>query len=665
MLATERKRPSLRWVLIVVAIAIVAFVAAIAIQRNVFPFYTGDHDEPVYQFQAEMMRDGHLTLPISQNEFFRPWLSGPQGDHLVMAFQPGWPAVLMVIDVVTGSMLVALGVAAALTVAAAFGFARELLGSTARAVLATALLAFSPFTLMLSGTYLNYVFALALDLAFGALLLRGLREDSPRPLVLSGLVIGAALLTRPYDALLFALPFALYIVVTRRDHPRKLAKIAGWVALGIAPALVITFAYNLATTGGLFQFPVAVQSQGFSKFGWGVRSIAADTPKLNFTVAEAFESMGTNLFAVPTWMFGTYLTLAVAGFGAIRLWRTNRAICGLLLGLTVVWPVGYLAWWASSLTTNGALNGLGPHYYLPMLAPLTVLAAHGAGELVAHRRKVLIGGLAAAVMLTAIALPPKIGEKHGVDDASRKYSSEVKAGLRQRDGDPALVIQERRRSSYIMEPYPFLANPPDLDTDLLYARDRGARNVDLLDRTPNRRAFRLVRQIEPGRELGQIPVVVKPQSVVRGPEVAVLTTIVNSSGKKTVTAYARFGSSVQRRLLTTTSKQGEQFDVTWTVGPKGLHYTGPPARRMRPIKVQKAARRGVLVVGATFARSPAAKDPDAVERWYYTRVVRDSGRQVELLTADEEWTRFGTPIHAWIPIAVDASLQVNIEASPA
>lgn len=665
MLATERARPSLRWILVIAAIAVIAFVAAIAIQRNIFPFYTGDHDEPVYRFQAEMMRQGHLTLPLSQNEFFRPWLSGPSGDHLVMAFQPGWPAVLMVVDVLTGTMLVGLGVAAAMMVVAGFAFAREVLGSTARAVLATALIALSPFTLMMSGTYLNYVFALALYLVFGVLLLRGLRNNAPVPLVLSGVVLGGAFLTRPYDSILFALPFAVYIIATRRKDLPKAAKIAGWVALGIVPALVIAIAYNLSTTGSPLQFPVSVQSEGFSQFGWGVRSIAADTPKLNFNVAEAFESMGTNLFALPTWMFGTYLTLAVAGFGAFRLWRTNRAMCGLLVGLTAVWPIGYLAWWASSLTTNGSLDGLGPHYYLPMLAPLAVLAAHGAGELVAHRRKVLIGGLAAAVVLTAIAIPPKISEKDHVDEASRAYSRQVRAGLRQRDGEPALVIQEHRRSSYIMEPYPFLANPPDLKTELLYARDRGARNVELIERSRNRQAFRLVRQIEPGRELGQIPVVVKPQSVTRGAELAVLATVINTSGKKTVTAYARFGNSVQRRLLSTDSERGDRFDVTWTVGPDGLRYTGPPARRMRPIKVRKTARRGVLVVGATFARTPAAKDPDAVERWYYARVTRDGDGQIELLTADEEWTRFGTPIHAWLPIAVDASLKVTIEASPA
>ncbi len=120
-----------------------------------------------------------------------------------------------------------------------------------------------------------------------------------------------------------------------------------------------------------------MQSGGFSAFGWGTRSIAPDTPILKFSVAEAFESMGTNLWSIPTWIFGTYLTCGLAVFGAVKLWRTNRAICGLLLGLLVVFPIGYLAWWASSLTTNGALTGLGPHYYLPMLVPLAILAAHG------------------------------------------------------------------------------------------------------------------------------------------------------------------------------------------------------------------------------------------------------------------------------------------------
>ncbi len=637
----------------------IAAVAAVAIQRNVFPFYSGDHDEPVYRFQAAMMRNGTITLPRAQNEFFRPWLSGPTGDRLVMAFPPGWPAVLMLADF-TGTMLVALAAAAALTVVAGFAFARQMLGSTWRAVLAAAILTLSPFTLMLSGTYLNYVFALGLYLVFGALLWRGLERDSPGLLVTAGVILGAALLTRPYDAVLFALPFAVYIVATCRHDLPKMAKIAGWVALGVLPALALTLADNLATTGKLTEFPVTVQSGGYSKFGWGIRSIASDTPILDFHIGEAFSSMGTNLWAVPTWLFGTYLTLGLAVFGVIRLWREERAKCALLLGLTFVFPVGYLVWWASSLTTNGALDGLGPHYYLPMLAPLAIFAAHGAGELVANRRRVLIGGLAAMVVLTAIALPPKINEKHIVEDASRDYSRQVARGLRQRAGAPAIVTEERRKATYIMEPYPYLANPPDLKAPVLYARDRGARNIDLLDRTPGRRAFRLVRQLAPGQSIDQLPVVVKPQSVQRGPQLALHTTIVNTAGASTVTAYARLGQKVQRRLLDRSSKKGERYEVTWTVGPDGFRYSGPPARPIPARKIKKSDSQGLLIVGATFAKSPSVTDPDAVERRYYARIKRGSSTGIEVLTADEEWTRFGAPIHAWLPITVDAALQVTI-----
>ena len=47
-----------------------------------------------------------------------------------------------------------------------------------------------------------------------------------------------------------------------------------------------------------------------------------------------------------------------------------------------------------------------------------------------------------------------------------------------RAGRAALVIQERRKEAYVMEPYPFIANPPDLESDVLYAIDRGAPGID-------------------------------------------------------------------------------------------------------------------------------------------------------------------------------------------
>jgi hypothetical protein len=568
----------------------------------------------------------------------------------------------MVAQLLTGSMLPALGFAAALVVLAGFAFAREVLGSVPRAVLAAALLAFAPFTLMLSGTYLNYVFALGLFLVFGTLLLRGVRTGSTPLLVGAGVLWGVGLLTRPYDSVLFALPFAIWIVVSRRHDLPGLGRIVGWLALGALPGLLVAGAYNVATSGNPLQFPTTTQSEGVSAFGWGVRSIAPDTPELNFTVAEAFESLGTNSWAVPTWLLGAYVTLGLAGWGAFRLWRTDRAMAGILLGLVAVFPVGYLAWWASSLTTNGALNGLGPHYYLPIFAPIAVLAAEGAADLARHHRRVLVAAVAVGAVLTVVLVIPKVDEKQDLADSSRSYAGEVRAGLEQRATKPALLIQERRNATYVMEPYPFLANPPDLDAPVLYARDRGARGIDLLDRMPDREAYRIVRQIEPGTDLSQIPATVEPQTVVRGSDLVARTTITNASGQRTVTTYARFGRHTERRLLTTDGTKDQTFEVTWRLTPEGLEYEGPPARRLRPITQQKAARRGTLVVGATFSARPNAKDPDAVERRYYARVEPRGGGRVAVLTADEEWTRFGPPIHAWIPIKVGGQLEVTLTA---
>ena len=140
------------------------------------------------------------------------------------------------------------------------------------------------------------------------------------------------------------------------------------------------------------------------------------------------------------------------------------------------------------------------------------------------------------------------------------------------------------------------------------------------------------------------------------------STIINTSGKATVTAYARLGKDAQRRVLDTSSTRGDTYDVEWTVSPHGLEYHGPAAPRIKPLKAGSVD--GQLIVGASFAKSTKVRDPDAVERRYYARIVRRPTAGVELLTADEEWTRFGAPIHAWIPITVNASLQVRITAAP-
>jgi hypothetical protein len=205
-----------------------------------------------------------------------------------------------------------------------------------------------------------------------------------------------------------------------------------------------------------------------------------------------------------------------------------------------------------------------------------------------------------------------------------------------------------------MHPNPFLANPPDLDADVLYAVDRGPRNVDLLEQMPDRQAYRLVRELQPGQDISHWPVVVKPQSVVRGPAVEFRTTIVNRSGAPTVTTYARWGAHEYRRVLDRASRKDEEYEVAWTLSPDGVTFTGPDASASR---TQIRRRAGTFTVGATFAARAHVARADSSERRYTARTRVGS---TEVLTADEQWTYFAPPIRAWLPVAVTGTLDVSL-----
>jgi len=663
--STEREsaRGSARWWLLVAALAVMAFVAAIAVQRHVFPFYSGDHDEPVYRYQAEMLLDGDLTIPRSQEEFFRPWLSGPHEDRLVMAYQPGWPAVLAASKQIFGSMLFALGAAAALSVIACFLMARELLGRAGPGALAAALFALSPWMLLLSGTYLNYVFAVGLGTTFGYLLLRGLGTRSRRTFVLGGVIWGGIVLTRPFDAFLYGLPILLYAFLAHRQRLKELVGSAALVALGAIPGLFLTAAFNNAVTGTPFRFAMTVQSGGYTSIGWGVRSSAPDTPPLDFTFPWALDSIRANLWALPGWLLGSWVLVGLAAFGAVRIWRADRARFWLLISMTFAFPLGYVVWWASALSTGGARHGIGPHYYVPIMVPLAILAAKGIVEIRWRRTLTLIALGVLAVALTAYSLPPKLDDKRFVNVAAREYVSDVERGLLARGTHPALVIQERG-VDYVMNEHATLSNPPDLRSDVLYALDRGARNADLITEYRDRRVYRIVKELPPNMELTRLPARVKPVAVVSGPAVTLRTTVTNTNGNPVVIAYLCRGSRIHRYVLDTASTAGRSYDVTWTLLPDTTRFEGPYTgitSRLKPMQHGACGkeRPDRLTVGASFGSSEQARDPDRSEARYYARV---QGGQVQVLTAPENWLRFGRN-HAWLPADVAGNLDVRLEAA--
>jgi hypothetical protein len=631
----RRRQVALKYGVLAI-LAALAFVSAIAVNRTVFPLFSGDDDDAVYVLQAETLRQGDLTLPAAdQREFFRPWLTGLHEDRLVFPFQHGWPAVLALSSLVFGSMRLALGLTAAGVVVMCFLLARELVASRAKALLASAFVLASPFFVVQSGTYLNYMFTLLLDLTFGFLVVRGLRRSSRPLLAGAGLVLGLALLTRPYDAVLVTLPFALYGMYVYRKEPRRLAAAAGLVFAGIAGPLLVLLVLNRHLTGDPLSFPEAVNG-GIQSFGFGPRRIAEGTPIVDYGVGTALDALATNLRALPKWLFGGVVAIGVAVWALAR--RRMGAAGWLLAGVAVVFPVGYVFWWGSELSVEGR-DTVGPHYYLPVMVPVAILAAEGLVEI--FRRRRLVGVLLGIAMVgvTAVAVPVTRDEVDAVHDAFARGDDTISEA----DLDGAIVLLPRAPDErpYVLHPLPYLGNPPDLDASVLYATDRGGKDFDLLDRYRDRALYRFGFSLPEGAgQFRSEPLLVRlTRTSARA--MAVRMTFTNPSGDAPiVTAYLGTGGRiVQAETVDRASARGSEYEATWVIADRSAQLvTGSGAA-----PVVALPERGRLVFGVGFGKT-VELDADRFER----RVPYDGEDDVELLLPGDAWHRWTYPTRFWL-----------------
>ncbi|MBV8951960.1 MAG: hypothetical protein JOZ99_13870, partial [Actinobacteria bacterium] len=166
----------------------------------------------------------------------------------------------------------------------------------------------------------------------------------------------------------------------------------------------------------------------------------------------------------------------------------------LLVGMTVVFPVGYLAWWASALTPQGAFTGIGPHYYLPMVVPLALLTASGIVFLWDRRRSWGAATAVALVVATVPFVPSKLTSKLDAIPDLRRVAHEVRNGVRSAGNRAALVMLP---AQFVMGPFPFLGNDPLLANRVLYATDQGPSTPDLVGTESGRVAFRLIFEYAP------------------------------------------------------------------------------------------------------------------------------------------------------------------------
>jgi dolichyl-phosphate-mannose-protein mannosyltransferase len=649
-----------RWRVAITVLALAAFAASVVTSLWLFPLYSVNRDDSVYVAMARLLEHGHVTLPAAGQEFFRPWASAVRGDRVVLKYTPPWPSVLAAADLVTGTTRVGLGLTAAATVVVMALFAVEVLRDRTAGIVAGALLALSPVFVFQSATYLPYVFQLFLELSFATLLLAGLRRRSTAQLVAAGALLGVAAFARPFDAVLFAIPFVVFVLLTVRGR-RAVEGDNRWtwvgviirVGIGVLPVLLVSLAYNASVMGGPLDLPYTATGAQ-DGFGFGRRGVFPQFT-IPFGRRDGVAGMAENLRWVPSWTFGGIVLVVLAVLG-LR-WTTGRARWA-VAGLALTVPLGYLPFWGPYAMSHLWLGvqSLGPYYHLPVLVPLVTFGAAALCRLWRRSspwaRRLSAVVITSMVVLTAVALPDKVAANASIRDDYRTVQRFVD-GHHLRD---AVLLLPRRGDLGFDSSAPFLENDPSLHQPVLYAEDRGAENFALVDRYPGRSLYRLSEETAPGETTGG-RLGMDLLHIDAGPTVGLDLRLTNPTDRTVAVAYVTDGRQVWSRTLDEASSRGRAYEMAWTIAAPDAAISLPEGG----VRLPAGPTSGVLAVGVNL-RGPGETAASSGRRWeqrFPYRLV-DGMTRVELLKPGQGWMGDDDPGSAWVQLdGVDDPVHID------
>ncbi len=204
-----------------------------------------------YHLMARQFAEGKMFIPAHPYDAFLDYIfliPFPQG--VVSLFPPGFPLFLVPFVWLHLSWL-ASPIATAAAVFLVGDIAYTMLRNRNIAVLSMVIALFSPFLMIMGGTYMSHPFCAVLTLGVVRLLLAIQKKHSFRLFSIVGLLIGWCLLTRPYNAVIvsvFTVLFTLFAL------PRKKLFNAGlYLFAGFLPFFLLLLWYNRFYTGHPFE----------------------------------------------------------------------------------------------------------------------------------------------------------------------------------------------------------------------------------------------------------------------------------------------------------------------------------------------------------------------------------------------------------------------------
>lgn len=586
----------------VLVLGLLAAAVALVSNQWIYPDYSWNRDEPVYLWQAHLLQNGQLTS--SDGGFpavLQPWLSANEDGRFFSQYPLGWPLALLVGQAI-GLPVLTLVASAVLAVVGAYVLAHEITRDRRTAGLTGVLLLASPIIAIQAGVYLTYLFALGIGTLFAATFLKGVRTGSRRRIAISGALLGVIVITRTYDAVVWAGVVSVYVLATEHRRWRSLLRLIPPLIAAAVPFVVLQLGHNWYLTGHPLEFPITAKDP-LDRFGFGDRRLMPALAPYGYGLWEASRATVKNAFFTPWFLAGAYLGVIVAAYGARK--APDRRATWLLLGIGVGFPIAYFPFWGthvSSLTTRLS----GPIYAIPAYVPLCILMAQG---LIALARRSPRAAGAAVALIVIITVPVGVGRLGRNQELSRIQAvwSESTDDLEGK----AIVVSSP--SEYVLFLDPTGRNSIDLEAqDTIYAVDADASLIDLLEAHPDRDAY-LQRadvptaDLAPSEDTAPYEVGLVPLELVRS-DVVRVTMRVQAPRDGVVamgTSVDGFSGWVE---IDDAAVRGEWFDLTLTLGRtegEGVDVVVPDGT----VEIELIA-----AFGADFERARAG--PDLKQRIY-------------------------------------------------
>ncbi len=471
--------------LVVATCASIAGVWAVVGSRFVFPFLSNDHDEAVYLLQANALEHGHLFPRASASpDAFLPWLTVQEGHHFVPKYAPVFPAMLAIGKWVFTSERAALGLIAAGVIVMTYLLATEILDDRRQAALASVFMLVTPLFIVQSATFLPYSAGLLLLASFAYALLRGLRLEQGWWLVLAGFLLGLSFFARPYDAVVFTLPLAGYVIVRYHKQVRGLLTRIGWVLLGLIPPAVAMAAFNSAATGSSLRSPFSLIDSR-DTIGFGERSMDPNNDAVKYTPGLGWTGLSRHVMLSVFWIFGGLVLIGCAFyFLARRNWRGQAMWLG---AIAVVLPIGYLFFWGTyGAAVWGAPWYLGPYYYMPIFAPLIILGTGGFVYFLREYGTLARWALAGMLVLSTFVTAQAMVKNWSYTQDDRRLNT----ALTNADLHNALVFLPAFYGPRVLHPFATARNNWNVSGDVIYAVSRSdSQNAAVAADYPDRKPY--------------------------------------------------------------------------------------------------------------------------------------------------------------------------------